>query len=102
MRSRMASQRRDLVRPLGHNRNVCDLRRPCGQHGTVGGIENGIHWNLTAVPKMEANLVTYRFPRKEKAQESPVISDCSFSAAAVLREFRFVAFEKAKERTAGG
>ena len=37
-----------------------------------------------------------------EALESPVISDCSFSAAAVLREFRFVAFEKAKERTAGG
>ena len=32
---------------LGHNRNVCDLRRPCGQHGTVGDIENGIHCNLT-------------------------------------------------------
>ena len=30
-----------------------------------------------------------------EALESPVISDCSFSAAAVLREFRFVAFEKA-------
>ena len=37
-----------------------------------------------------------------EALESPVISDCSFSAAAVLREFRFVAFEKAKERIAGG
>ena len=45
MRSHKAWRCWDLVRPLGHNRNVCDLRRPCGQHGTVGGIENGIHQN---------------------------------------------------------
>ena len=38
------------LKALGHNRNVSDLRRPCGQHGTIGGIENGIHRNLTVDP----------------------------------------------------
>ena len=55
---------------LGHNRNVCDLRRPRGQHGTVGGIENGIHRNHNkgSTSWVQHVPLDWKYVKLEKAQ----------------------------------
>ena len=58
MRSREARQCYNLaehrLKALGHNSNVSDLRRPCGQHGSVGGIDNDIRRNHNTPPGRHA------------------------------------------------